>query len=54
MIFSTFIPWTASTTDSMIGQTAALLSDIMPLLEIIVGVGIALIVVSAIISAIRK
>lgn len=53
MLISTFINWDASTTNAMLGYTSAVLSDMTPLLTIIIGVGLGLIILGAIISAIR-
>ena len=52
-ILGTFLNWTDSTSDLMLSYSAGLLSDLTPLLVIIIGVAIPLIVVIAIISAVR-
>lgn len=53
MLVGTFITWTESDTTSMLGYVADLISDLQPLLIPIIAIGIGLIVVGAIISAIR-
>lgn len=52
-ILGTFLNWTDSTSDLMLTYTTGLMSDLTPLLVIIIGVAVGIIVVSAIISAIR-
>lgn len=49
----TFLTWTDSTSDLMLTYTSALMSDLQPLLVIIIAVAVGIIVVGAIISAIR-
>jgi hypothetical protein len=48
-----FINWTAEMTSSVLSNATGLITDLSPLLTIIIGIGIGLIVFYAIISAIR-
>lgn len=48
-----FITWTGDMTNSVLSATTGLISDLSPLMVVIIGVGIGLIVFSAVISAIR-
>jgi hypothetical protein len=48
-----FISWTSDMTGNVLAATTGLITDLTPLLTIIIGIGIGLIVVVAIISAIR-
>ena len=49
----TFIDWGEENTTDLIANISAVIGDLTPLLTIVVGIGIGLIVVGAIISAIR-
>jgi len=53
MFLGTFITWTDSQSDLLLGYISDLITDFLPLLTIIISVGIGLIVVGAIIKAIR-
>jgi len=53
-IFSTFIDITSGQTDQMIDYAKDLITDISPLLIIILAVGLGAIIVSVIIHAIKK
>jgi hypothetical protein len=48
-----FLTWTADMTTAMMSNVTGLITDLTPLLLIVVGVGIGLIVFHAIVSAIR-
>lgn len=48
-----FINWTADMTNSVLANATGLISDLSPLLTIIIGIGIGLIVFYAIVTAIR-
>jgi hypothetical protein len=48
-----FITWTTEMTNGVLANTTGLITDLSPLLMIIVGVGIGLIVFIAIVGAIR-
>jgi len=48
-----FINWTQDMTNAVLASATGLITDLTPLLTIIVGIGIGLIVFYAIISAIR-
>lgn len=47
------IPWESSNTTDLLANITGVITDLTPLLTIIIGIGIGLIVVGAIISAIR-
>jgi type II secretory pathway component PulF len=47
------IPWESTNTTDLLASITGVITDLTPLLTIIIGIGIGLIVVSAIISAIR-
>lgn len=54
LFLTTFIiPWTSGNTTDLIANITGVITDLTPLLTIIIGVGVGLIVVTAIISAIR-
>jgi hypothetical protein len=54
VLFTPFlINWTEGNTTDLLANITGIITDLTPLLTIIIGVGIGLIVVSAIISAIR-
>lgn len=53
MFLGTFITWSGSDTTAMLGYVSDIISDLQPLLIPIIAISIGLIVVSAIISAIR-
>ena len=48
-----FINWTSDMTNAVLSNATGLITDLTPLLVIVVGIGIGLIVFYAIISAIR-
>jgi hypothetical protein len=48
-----FINWTSDMTTAVLSNATGLITDLTPLLVIIVGIGIGLIVFYAIVSAIR-
>jgi len=48
-----FINWTQDMTNAVLASATGLITDLTPLLTIIVGIGIGLIVFYAIVSAIR-
>jgi hypothetical protein len=48
-----FINWTQAMTDAVLASATGLITDLTPLMTIIIGIGIGLIVFYAIISAIR-
>lgn len=52
-MLGTFLTWEAGDTTEMLGYVSDLITDLTPLLIPIIAVGVGLIVVSAIISAIR-
>lgn len=47
------IPWESANTTDLLANITGVITDLTPLLTIIIGIGIGLIVVGAIISAIR-
>lgn len=47
------IPWDSGNTTDLLANITGVITDLTPLLTIIIGIGIGLIVVGAIISAIR-
>jgi type II secretory pathway component PulF len=47
------IEWTSQNTTDLLANITGVITDLTPLLTIIIGIGIGLIVVGAIISAIR-
>ena len=47
------IPWDSTNTADLLDNITGVITDLTPLLTIIIGIGIGLIVVGAIISAIR-
>jgi len=49
----TFLTWSGDDTTAMIGYMSDLFTDLSPLLIIIIGIGMGIIVVGAIIKAIR-
>jgi hypothetical protein len=51
---ATFFNWGATETTAMLDHVKDFISDISPLLVVILGVGLAIIIVSAIIGAIKK
>jgi hypothetical protein len=53
-LLTTFIiPWDSGNTTDLLANITGVITDLTPLLTIIIGIGIGLIVVGAIISAIR-
>lgn len=48
-----FLTWTDAMTTTILANVTGLISDLTPLLLIIVGIGIGLIVFHAVVSAIR-
>jgi len=52
-MLGTFLTWAPEDTTAMIGYMSDLFTDLTPLLVIIVGIGVGLIVVQAILKAIR-
>lgn len=52
-ILGTFINWTDSESSAMLGYMSGLISDLTPLLTIIIGVAVGIIIVGAILRAIR-
>lgn len=50
----TFISWSASNTEAMIGYMGDLIADLTPLLIPIVAVGLGLIIFSVIVGVIRR
>jgi len=52
-MIGTFLTWTTEDTTAMIGHMSDLFTDLTPLLIIIIGIGMGLIIVGAIIRAIR-
>ena len=52
-LFSTFINWTSQNTTDMLGYVTALISDITPLLIPIIAISVGLIIVIAIIRALK-
>jgi hypothetical protein len=52
-MIATFITWGSEDTTAMLGYVADIISDLQPLLIPIIAIGIGLIVVGAIIQAIR-
>jgi len=53
MIFGTFLTWTTEDTTAMLGYMSDLIGDLTPLLIPIIAVAVGLIIVGAIIHAIR-
>lgn len=53
-MLGTFITWNASTTEEMLGYVGNIISDFTPLLIPIIAIGVGLIIIGAIISAIKK
>lgn len=53
IFYTTFITWTASTTEAMVANIHDIISDLTPLLTIVLAIGVGLIIFSVIISAIR-
>jgi len=53
ILLGTFLTWEAGDTTEMLGYVSDLITDLTPLLVPIIAVGVGLIIVSAIISAIR-
>jgi hypothetical protein len=54
MFITTFmIPWTEEMTTTMLADVQGIITDISPLLVPIIAIGVGLIVIGAIISAIR-
>lgn len=53
VFLGTFLTWTGADTTAMIGYMSDLITDLTPLLIPIIAVGIGLIIVSAIMRAIR-
>lgn len=53
IFLGTFLTWASEDTTAMIGYIEDLFDDLMPLLIVIIAVGVGLIVVGAIIRAIR-
>ena len=53
MLFGTFLNWGTNESNVMIGYMKDLFIDLTPLLVIIFGIGVGLIIVGAIIRAIR-
>lgn len=54
IFLTTFIiPWASGNTTDLLANITGVITDLTPLLTIIIGIGIGLIVVGAIISAIR-
>lgn len=52
-LVGTFFTWTDGMTTSMLGYVSSIFADISPILIPIIGVGVGLIVITAIIHAIR-
>lgn len=48
-----FLTWTSDMTTALLSNVTGLITDLTPLLTVVVGVGIGLIVFHAIVSAIR-
>jgi len=53
MFYGTFLTWDANTSNTMIGYMKDLFTDLTPLLVVIFGIGVGLIIVGAVIRAIR-
>jgi hypothetical protein len=53
MIFGTFITWTPENTTTLLGYIESLISDLTPLLIPIIAIGVGLIIIGAIVRAIR-
>lgn len=53
MFFGTFLTWTEGNTTAMIGHMSDLFTDLTPLLIPIIAISVGLIVIGAIIRAIR-
>lgn len=53
ILLTTFINWSASNTEALIGYMKDLIGDLSPLLIVIISVGLGLIIFSVIIGAIR-
>ncbi len=53
MFFGTYINWSNDMTNSMLGHIGDLVGDFTPLLIPIIAIGIGLIIIGAIIKAIR-
>lgn len=52
-MIGTFLTWTGEDSTAMIGHMSDLFTDLTPLLVIIIGIGVGLMVVQAILKAIR-
>jgi len=53
LLVAYIIPWDSGNTTDLLANITGVITDLTPLLTIIIGIGIGLIVVGAIISAIR-
>lgn len=54
MIWGTFLTWGTEETNLMVGHMKNLITDLTPLMTIIVGIAVGLIIFWAIITAIKK
>lgn len=53
-MLGTFLTWGETETTSMLTHAKNMITDLSPLLLIILGVGLAVIIISAIVGAIKK